>query len=124
MGAARRFGVEQKEKIRQIDDVSEFFVNSCSTVADKIPVAGVDAIANHTKLWADKIIEARKNPQQTITAILSTGEMLQGTIHSDHLHEEVTLVGKCVDLEAAYKQCPVSFARSLGAAVDELTWIP
>ena len=50
-----------KQEFRLIDVFSEFFVNACPTVAGKIPVAGVDAIANHATLWADKILETRKD---------------------------------------------------------------
>ena len=95
--AARRFGVTQKEKVRQIDDFSEYYLNACTTVADKIPVAGIDSIANHAKLWAGKIIQARAHPDHLIEATLSTGEILQGRVHSDYLHKDVKLVGKCID---------------------------
>ena len=83
--AARRFGVTQKEKVRQIDDFSEYFLNACTTVADKIPVAGIDAIANHVKFWADKLLEARRHPEHVVTATLSTGEKIQGQVHPDYL---------------------------------------
>jgi putative NIF3 family GTP cyclohydrolase 1 type 2 len=91
--ASRRLGVAQKEKVRQIDDPSKFSINACTTTADKIPVAGVDAIANHIKLWADKIPQARADPKHVITALLSTGEVLQGTVHAAHLHPDVKLGG-------------------------------
>ena len=110
--AARRFGVTQKEKVRQIDDFSEYFLNACTAVADKIPVAGIDAIANHVKFWADKLLEARRHPEHVVTATLSTGEKIQGQVHPDYLGRDTKLVGKCIDLEAAYKQCPVAPAHS------------
>ncbi len=123
--AARRFGVAQGFKtdddgeyllddkgqkiprIRQIDDFSEYFVNACTTVEDKIPVAGVDAIANHAKLWSDKIQQGRSDPNSVITMSLSNGEILRGALHEDFKHDDTKLVGKCLDLEPAYKQCPV-----------------
>ena len=57
--ACRRVGLTQKDsttkkdKIRQIDDFREFTVNSRTTQGDKIPVDGVDVIANIIKSWAD-----------------------------------------------------------------------
>ena len=45
--------VTEKEKIRQIDDSSEYYLEACTTVAGKMPVAGTDSIANHAKFWAD-----------------------------------------------------------------------
>ena len=32
----------QNDKLRQIDDFSEFYINAGTTIEDKIPVAGVD----------------------------------------------------------------------------------
>ncbi len=110
--AARRFGVTQKEKVRQIDDFSEYFVNACTTVADKIPVAGVDAIVNHAKLWADKIIQGREDPQHHITVTMSDGQVVEGVLHEDFRTGPIKMVGKCLDLEAAYKPCPVAPAHA------------
>ena len=110
--AARRFGVTQKEKTRQIDDFPEYFLNACTTVADKILVAGIDSIASHAKLWSDKILEARLHPDNLITVTLASRETLQGRVHEDYLKKDVKLVGKCIDLESAYKQCPVQPAHS------------
>ena len=68
--ACRRFGVTQrslttqKEKTRQFDDLSEFFVNSCTTIRDKIPVDGVDVVANLVWVWAGKIWEGTKAPER------------------------------------------------------------
>ena len=76
--AARRFGVTQKEEVRQIDVFSEYYLSACTTVADKIPVAGIDPIANHAKFRADKMIQARAHPDHLIEATLSAGEILQG----------------------------------------------
>lgn len=58
--AARRLGILREEKVRQIDDPSEYFVNACTTVAENIPVAGVDRIANFTNFWADKFALAKR----------------------------------------------------------------
>ena len=47
-----------------------------------------------------------------VTATLSTGEVIQGKVYPDYLHDQVGLVGKCFDFEAACKQCAVAPAHS------------
>ncbi len=127
---ARRFGVHQGfktdekgdyllepedqriPKIRQINDFGEIFANACTTIADKIPVAGVDAIANYAKMWADKILQGRESPTNEITVELKEGKQLRGTLHLEFRKGPVNLLGKCIDLEAAYKQCPVGASHA------------
>ncbi len=99
-------------RIRQIDDFSEYFVNACTTVADKIPVAGVDAITGHVKMWADKILEGREHPEHLFKVSLADGSTLEGVLHEDFRKGPLDLVGKCMDLESAYKQCPVAPAHA------------
>ena len=55
----QRFGVDQGETIRQVDDFSECFHNACVTMTDKGTVSGVDAIANFSKCWAECIHMAK-----------------------------------------------------------------
>ena len=115
--ASRRFGVlqglkklpngESKIKIRQIDDLSEFMVNACATIGEKVEVDGVDKIANMIKMWADLIAKAKKDPHRKIRIKLSTGKELTGTMHNEFARKGMKLKGACLDLEAAYKQCPV-----------------
>ena len=110
--AARRFGIHQKDKFRQIDDFSEYFVNACTTVENKIPVSGVDAIVNTAKFWSDKILEALASPSRTFAFHLSDGSIHHRALHEDFSREDTKLVGKCIALEAAYKQCAVSPAHA------------
>ena len=60
---ARRFGIEQGDKTRQIDDISECFHNVCVTTTDKVTVSGVDGIANFSKCWAECIHQAKHDAQ-------------------------------------------------------------
>ena len=46
----RRFGVQQNDKIRPIDDFSEYFLNACVTTHDRVTVSGVDAIASYVRV--------------------------------------------------------------------------
>ena len=110
--AGRRFGILQKEKIRQNDDFSEYSLDACTTVAHKITVAGVDAIADFAKSLADKSAHAKKHPRHGIEAKLSTGEIAKDRVHDDYLIQSVKLVRKCIDIGPAYKQCPASPAHS------------
>ena len=99
---SRRFGVVQGSRIRPIDDFSESLVNHVVTCCEKIDVAGVDKIAAVSKLWA------RLLRDQEVVVALSNGEVLRGTRHEMFAKKDVRLVGRCFDLEAAYKQCPLS----------------
>lgn len=77
----RRFGVHQRDKVRPIDDYKASLVNSSVTQVEMVTLHGVDHIAG---LGA---------------ALLKAMEC--------HGRSE-TLVGKCWDLAAAYKQIPLS----------------
>ena len=114
----RRFGIKQGtrvdedgkevDKIRPIDDLSEFFVNACTTIEDKVPVAGVDAIMNMARFWAEAIMEGRSDAEHRFSLKLQSGETLQGILHEDFRSGPIDMKGKCLDLESAYKQCPLS----------------
>ena len=110
----RRFGVQQgtdkhgNPKVRPIDDFSEYFHNSCVTSYDKVTVASVDAIANFAKLWTQLIHQAKHDEDWRFSVVLSTGEELRGVLHPGFREEEShRLVGKCLDLESAYRQLAV-----------------
>ena len=110
-----RFGITQgvdkhgKPKVRPIDDYSIMFHNSCVTCTEKIPVAGVDAIANYAKLWSELILMARRGPTPTwrLSVKLSDGTVLAGSLHPA-FRQAGKLVGKCVDLGSAYRQVPIA----------------
>ena len=76
-----RFGVDQANKIRPIDDFSEYFVNACTTCKDKISVAGVDAITGFIKMWADKILEGTRNPDHAFSITMDDGSVKHGILH-------------------------------------------
>ena len=108
--ASRRFGVVQgtPPKVRQIDDFSESFVNACVTCNEKVSVAGVDGVAYFAKFWADLVLMGRRHPRGAIEVVLDDGEKLNGVLHTDFLGEGGELVGKCLDPDSVYKQCPVA----------------
>ena len=112
--------MDRRQKVRRysegqaqaIDDFSEYFVNACTTIEDKIPVAGVDAIVNFAKFWSDKILQALESKERSFTITLSDGSTRVGVLHSDFSLEDTKLTGKCLDLDSAYKQCPVAPAHA------------
>ena len=89
----RRFGVVQgtkvdengkeKPKVRQIDDLSEFFVNACVACVDKITLCGVDGIVNFCRVWADAIRQAKADPAYAFEIPLDDGSVLRGTFHEE-----------------------------------------
>ncbi len=70
------------------------------------------AIANYAKMWADKIPQGRESPTNEITVELREGKQLRGTLHPEFRKGPVNLLGKCMDLGAAYKQCPVAASHA------------
>jgi len=105
---AKRFGVEQGEKVRQIDDFSEGFHNACVTMTDKVNVCGVDGIGNFIKCWAENVHMAQHDAQGKwrFRMELSDGKSIVKILHPD-FRKGLELKGKCSDLESAYKQLPV-----------------
>ena len=67
--AARRFGVLQGDKCRQVDDFSRFFVNGCTTVEERIEMDGVDQIVNVSKTWIDLIEMAKTDTRGKFVAV-------------------------------------------------------
>lgn len=43
---------------------------------------------------------------------LSSGRTIKGILHDEFRKGVTKLVGKCIDLESAYKQCPIAVAHS------------
>ena len=41
---SRRFGVKQNDKVRAVDDFSQFLINSAVTCHEKLDLEGIDAI--------------------------------------------------------------------------------
>ena len=106
----KRFGVEQKDKVRPIDDFSQYFHNACVTSTDKVNVSGVDSIASMIRLWSKVITSAAGHKDHLFEITLSDGRTLQGRLHPDFW--KCDLAGTCVDLESAYKQLAVDPAHA------------
>ena len=91
--------MDQNGKVRPIDDLSESFVNATVQSPDKIDLINVDSLAAIAKLWH------QVTSSDIVVVTLSTGEVLTGrrTVSKD-----AKLLGKCFDLESAYKQFAVA----------------
>ena len=94
---SRRFGVDQgfkkkadgtlKRKIRQIDDMSESFVNSCVEIHDKVGLSTIDGIAAYVKCWHNAIDQARTSKGRTATFTLSSGKHHTFKVREEYLGE-------------------------------------
>ena len=52
---ARRFGIQQSEKIRAIDDFSEFQVNSSFGASNKITLLGIEEVVSRARAWSEAV---------------------------------------------------------------------
>ena len=104
---SHRFGVKQGEKIRQIDDFSRSFCNSCTKIRDQVALDSTDEILAVAKTWIELMKQATEN-QGWFWARWENGEVTRHKMHKDYEKKEnQRLKGSCVDLEAAYRQLAV-----------------
>lgn len=82
---SRRFGIVQGNKVRNIDDLSEFSVNQAYGTPEKLDLGGVDEVVAMAAAWARVASKAG-------------------------CREGVELRGRCLDLKSAYKQIPLHSA--------------
>ena len=117
---SRRFGVRQgsgdSEKCRPIDDYKESGVNTAYHAVDLLQLHDVDYLVNLCCFVANAAHD------DGFTRVgLSDGSTLVGRTHGDLLGG-VKWLGRCLDLEKAYKQIPV-MAKDLVFAVL-MVWEP
>eukprot|EP00972_Heterocapsa_arctica_P030407 4478390-Heterocapsa_arctica.AAC.1 len=79
---ARRFGVAQgakgKEKVRNVDDCSEFMVNAAVEGVEKVDLGGIDEYVCLVKAWARAI-----GPDGSVRIPLRGGGELTGSVHPE-----------------------------------------
>ena len=98
--ASPRFGLQQSDKVRAIDDMSISLVNSSFAVSYKLDLDGVDGISVLAKTMLDAVDGYRK-----VKLTLSNGKVLEGRLHNSFSIDQARdLCGRTLDLEAAYKQ--------------------
>ena len=103
---AKRFGIQQGEKVRQIDDFTRFFTNACTTVKEKVALDTIDDIIAGGKTWLH-FIDTGRNQQGKFSVRWEGGTVTHHVLHEEWMTGEIEMAGTCLDLEAAYKQCPV-----------------
>ena len=103
---SKRFGVQQNEKVRCVDDLSEFLINSTVTQTERIELEGLDHVVALARLFAG----ATMGSEDTCTLPWSDSQPGVGRCHSFPLHpawkngKARMLRGRALDLKAAYKQ--------------------
>ena len=95
----RRFPVVQKEKVRPVNDFSEFGHNTTSSNIEAVDMGGVDAVADLAKTWGSSVKLGGLAEVE-----LENGSILKGSLHPSWT--EATLEGRLLDLEMEFKQLP------------------
>ena len=93
---SRRFGLKQPDKVRLIDDYSEFQVNATVSLSEKLELGGVDEIV----MLARAMQEAKAGDLKTLSTW--QGASIPVEVHSGW--RDATLQGRTLDLAAAYRQ--------------------
>ena len=99
---ARRFPLQQPTKIRLIDDGLESGLNSAYSCYNKLTLMDMDAVV----ALANTVLQAFAS-NGVFRFSLFTGEFLTGKIHGGW-NSDSTLLGRTLDLKAAYKQLAVN----------------
>ena len=86
--------------------LGEFFARAMQE-HHRLEAAGVDAVANFAKLWAELFLRARRSPKLAFSVTLSNGKILSGKLH-EVFRNDLRLEGKCVDLESANRQLAIA----------------
>ena len=98
---SKRFGVAQSDKVRSVDDFSEFLINSAVTETEKITLEGIDHVVSLARFF----LGATMAGVATFRLPASDGQWVTGRLHSDWRGGKARLLrGRALDLKAAYKQ--------------------
>jgi hypothetical protein len=115
--AARRFGLKQGQKIRPIDNFSEFSVNAALGASERITMLGID----HVVAWSRARVESQVDSEH-FEVLDTSGQRWTCRFHESWKGGMWTaLVGRVADLANAYKQVavhPASRAFSIVAVQD------
>ena len=115
---SRRFGIRQSNKVRAVDDFSEFLVNASCSPTFKIDLGGVDELLGIAKAMLSAVSDDR-----TVSFNMPDGTKLHGVLHPSWTLEDARdLLGRCLDLQDAYKQLarkPSDSRFSIIAVFDE-----
>ena len=99
--ASKRFGVSQGDKVRAVDDLSQFQINASVTETEKIQLEGLDDIVALARFFLGATVCGTK----TFKLPLPDGGTYQGRLHRDFRDGRARrLRGRALDLRSAYKQ--------------------
>ena len=99
--ASKRFGIVQGEKIRAVDDLSEYMVNSTVSESEKIVLDGVDEILAVARFFGGATTQGV--PEFKLPA--QDGTVFKGRLHDDFRNGRSRLLrGRALDLKSAYRQ--------------------
>ncbi|CAE7412230.1 SEP2 [Symbiodinium sp. CCMP2592] len=99
--ASKRFGVSQGDKVRAVDDLSQFQVNASVTETEKIQLEGLDDIVALARFHLGSTVAGTK----VFRLPMSGGGVYQGRLHRDFRDGRArNLKGRALDLRSAYKQ--------------------
>ena len=92
--AARRIPVEQGDKVRPIDDFSEFQVNMAFGSRRKIKMKNLDSVASFARAWLEAVSDARIVYMED-----DAGGVWYGSLHAEwKVQVWRDLLGKVADL--------------------------
>ena len=99
--ASKRFGVSQGDKVRAVDDLSQFQVNASVTETEKIQLEGLDDIVALARFHLGPTVHGTKS----FKLPMANGGVYSGRLHSDFRDGRARLLrGRALDLRSAYKQ--------------------
>ena len=101
---SRRFGLSQSDKIRAIDDMSESLINASYSSTYRLDLPGIDGVSVLARTLLDSVSDSG-----FVSLGLSDGSVLRGKLHESLTVESSRrIVGRTLDLDAAYKQMLVA----------------
>ena len=98
----RRFCVEQKGKLRPIDDFRENQLNSAFSSPERITLQAMDHL-----IWSMNVLCHYFRAAGAVDFVLSTGDRLSGEVHRDWATRKAAIKVSSLDLKSAYKQMPL-----------------
>ena len=98
----RRFCVEQKGKLRPIDDFRENQLNSAFSSPERITLQAMDHL-----IWSMNVLCHYFRTAGAVDFVLSTGDRLSGEVHRDWANRKAAIKVSSLDLKSAYKQMPL-----------------
>ena len=108
----RRFPLQQPGKIRLIDDGLDSGLNSAFSSFNKLQLMDMDSVVTLVNIIMQSVLKG----DRLMNFKLSCGKRLEGKVHPAW-HSKLSLLGRTLDLTAAYKQLAVDpsigFVRAL-----------